>query len=85
MTRFKDESGFNIQLYSGCEYENLVAEIYHDGKLLLVVKQEKPSGEFELEFGVLACGQGGEATTVDFDGLIVTLQEAKTLLQERRT
>ena len=44
------KSGFETLIASPPDYENLVAEIYFDGKFVALISQEKGLGCFHLEF-----------------------------------
>ena len=48
MTRFQDESGFNIMFCSEPEFENLAAEIYFDGLIVATVINESETEGFEF-------------------------------------
>jgi hypothetical protein len=83
MSRFETEDGFNIQFYSGCEYERLVAEIYYDGKLVVTIVQEVKPGVFEVVFPVDSAEQSIFAKKVAFEGFCETLRAAKDELAAR--
>ncbi|MGB0743402.1 MAG: hypothetical protein ACPGSB_02645 [Opitutales bacterium] len=83
MSRFKNENGFNIQFYSGCDFENLTAEIYFDGKYVASVIQEKGPGEFEILFPDSQMNQDVVISRFDMNGFVETLLKAKEELMER--
>ena len=84
MTRFINSHDYNIQFYSGCEYENLTAEIYFRDKLVATVLNEGDVGAFQIEFPEGSSAALPLARRVDFDGFSEIIQTAKSELLNRR-
>ncbi len=69
--------GFEILLASPSEYDELIAEIYYDGKFVALVNQERGPGLFEVETPDGAYLVGSSVLRrVDLNGFITALEAA---------
>jgi len=74
--------GFEILLASPPDYQNLVAEIYYDGKFVVLVSQERGGNLFDLEIPGSNLVDGELARKVDLVGFEKVLEEAKQRLKK---
>lgn len=68
--------GFELLLASPPEYDGLVAEIYYDGRFVVLVSQERGPGLFDVETPGCKLVEAKVLRRVDLRGLVVALEEA---------
>ncbi len=68
--------GFEILLASPPSYHKLVAEIYYQGKFVLLVNQEKGPNLFEVETPGYNLVQSEVVRRVELSGLLTTIEIA---------
>ena len=68
--------GFEILLASPPQYQELVAEIYYDGKFVALVNQEQGPGIFEVESPRGNMVESSIARRVDLRGFVSALEAA---------
>jgi len=68
--------GFEIVLASPPKYNDLVAEIYFEGKFVLLINQEKGAGVFEVETPGCGLAESEVIRRVCLSGLLVAMQSA---------
>ncbi len=74
--------GFEVVIASPPEYENLVAEIYYDGKFVLLVCREDTEGTFQVETPGPGALESEVLRRVDLRGLTTALAAAQERLTE---
>jgi hypothetical protein len=68
--------GFETMIASPSDYENLVAEIYFDGKFVAMVSQEKGIGIFDLEMPGIRPVETLMARKVELHGFLEAIEVA---------
>ena len=68
--------GFEIIVASLPDYQRLVAEIYYDGKFVLLISNEKSIENFDVETPGSEMKEGALTHKVDLDGLKIAMDIA---------
>ena len=68
--------GFEILLTSPPDYNGLVAEIFYDGKFVILVNQERGVGLFEIETPGVGLIEAEVIRRVDLRGFMAALEMA---------
>ena len=68
--------GFEVLVASGPDYDRLTAEIYHDGRFVALVSQEREAGLFDVETPGVGLVESLVARKVDAAGLIEAIRRA---------
>lgn len=74
--------GFEVIVASYCDYEELVAEIHFDGKLVALVNREKGPEMLELELPGLDLNEEYVARKVDLRGFLDAVEKASRALRD---
>ena len=75
--------GFETIIASPYEYEELVAEMYLDGKFIGQIIKEKGDDQMEIEFGDPAAATDAICRKADLDGFLECVQTARDRLAGR--
>ena len=75
--------GFETIIASPHEYEELVAEMYLDGKFIGQITKEKGEDQMEIEFGDDEALPGSICRKADLDGFLECVQAARDRLTGR--
>ncbi len=75
--------GFELLLASPPEYNRLVAEIYYDGKFVVLVSQERGPGLFDVETPGNNLSESAIMRRVDLRGFISVLEMACQRLSDK--
>ena len=68
--------GFETMIASPPDYDNLVAEIYFDGKFVAIVSQEKGIGIFDIEIPSIRPVETLVAHKVELHGFLEAIEAA---------
>jgi hypothetical protein len=77
------KGGFRIGLASDVDYEELIAEIYLEDKLIALLSQDKGFRALRIEFPGCELNQDAITREADLEGFLIAVQEAKTALRKR--
>ena len=75
--------GFETIIASPYEYEELVAEMFLDGKFIGQITKEKGEDQMEIEFGDDEALPGSICRKADLDGFLECVQTARDRLTGR--
>ena len=75
--------GFETIIASPYEYEELVAEMYLDGKFIGQITKEKGEDQMEIEFGDSQADTDAICRKVNLDGFLECVQTARDRLAGR--
>ncbi|MXY56073.1 MAG: hypothetical protein F4029_11905 [Gammaproteobacteria bacterium] len=75
--------GFETIIASPYDYEELVAEMYFDGKFIGQIIKEKGDDQMEIEFGDPEALPEAICRKADLDGFLVCVQTARDRLAGR--
>jgi hypothetical protein len=76
--------GFKILIASPPDREALVAEIYHNGRFVVLISQERGAGLFDVETPGVGLNESMISRRVDLPGFIVALEAACGHLLSRK-
>jgi hypothetical protein len=76
MNNMLKQEGFEILIASPSDYEQLVAEIYFDGRFVALVSQERGPGQFDIETPGTNLDEKQIIRKVEWDGFCMAKEEA---------
>ena len=75
--------GFELLVASPPEYENLVVEIYYEGKFVALIADERQNGDFIIEMPGVGLDEQRIVRRVELQGFLDAVKQAQDRLLKK--